>query len=1269
MPDQVITGASAVSSTEAAKPPATTIAPAPTAQTNQSNRIIVSDTFRRLRATEIVKVQKTSATGGQSTRVDTLVKTTGKYPTVVVRQNFSGDSPVAENLRQESAFVADHVLITPEADESSDAFQTRLNQFGYRILKTLPNSNIHLVSVGNGSIDAVDRATKLLARAEPDYLVFTQETLGSAKELIWVPEAQRFLDPETQNWWQDNDNGPSVPSALTSLIQADAATSTSSDGSRLLDFENRSGDYRPYAYRHGFKIARSTNESSVYIQNAYTSGYPENGGFYLRSLYGDLDTDFEHKDGLPFKAHSVDLAEYSTVFPTPKTVRVTGTKQDGTTVFTQFTTDGIIDGAGPQKDFQTFQFPASFDSLVKLRFSDQPFMLDNLLVTLNGQETPPPVPPTLPVIYDVNWDEAPHVIGQVSAVGGHHAPSSLNFGNPIVRETFGVLNNRPLELIDGGNSSNYSQPRFDLKLNAKTYRVEFDLTSLDNSDSTSVFFDGITNFVRFTFSPSSISMHGGSLVSIPFSASALNRVVIDVNLTTNTYTLQLNNQTPVTGSITSVLADVAAIRFSTSDGGTQGGSAIDNVRISAFQIGEQTTAPIATVFPSAGLTFPTVALGSSVTRLIEFRNAGLSPLTLQVLSISDPQFSLDAPLPAQLGAGQPFFLSTRFTPTTTGSPTAELRVATNDPNKPIVTIPLSGTVQTPPRISLEPAHLRVNMVADTKGTERFTIRNTGTSPLNWQIIRLQPTGGGTPAPRNTNDPQLPFLWGMLSSLQGGIDAQAAWNQNTGSANITVAVIDTGVSLSHPDLAANIKQNSAEIAGNQIDDDHNGFVDDVRGWNFYSDTSNADDVNGHGTHVSGTIAALGNNATGVVGVSWNSKVLPVQFLSAGGSGYTSDAIASVDYARQRGARLINASWGGGGFSSYLQQSIQNFCATNNGLFVAAAGNQGTNNDSAPHYPSNYTTAGIISVASTTKSSQLSSFSNYGKISVDLAAPGSDIISCLPGARYASYSGTSMAAPHVTGAAALLMSANPDYPNHQVKSYLMVSTDYPPALNQKVASDGRLNVYQSLRKMPETWINPLTTSGTVGPGLASSIDLEVNTFGLAPGTYNILLALATNDPDRLSLQLPVELKVVAPNALATWRNLNFAPNQLLHLESEETLWSDYADPDNDGISNLLEFALALAPRQSDSMSKAMSLNPPGESGAKLIVTTRTQLGPVSIVPEWSTNLHPDSWSSSGIIMDEVSADPIKGTTTWEITLDPSLGNPPSAFFRVRADSNGN
>ena len=323
----------------------------------------------------------------------------------------------------------------------------------------------------------------------------------------------------------------------------------------------------------------------------------------------------------------------------------------------------------------------------------------------------------------------------------------------------------------------------------------------------------------------------------------------------------------------------------------------------------------------------------------------------------------------------------------------------------------------------------------------------------------------------SNDPYYTngSLWGMQATNQFGSKASDAWSKGqTNCSSVYVGIIDEGYMYTHVDLAANVGVNTGEIAGNRKDDDGNGLVDDVYGWDF-NDNNNSvfDGINDdHGTHVAGTIGGVGGNKVGVVGMCWSVKLLNAKFLGSTG-GTLANAVKAVDYftdLKKRGINIVatNNSWGGGGYSQALRDVIER-ANQSNIIFVAAAGNASSNNDTLPSYPASYDNANVISVASIASNGQLSTFSNYGATTVDLAAPGTDIWSTVPvlkGAKidsgYAKYSGTSMATPHVTGACALYAALHPDAPVSEIKNAILNTTQPTTSLIGKVATQARLDV---------------------------------------------------------------------------------------------------------------------------------------------------------------------------------------------------------------------
>ncbi|MFN5054452.1 MAG: S8 family peptidase [Bacteroidota bacterium] len=309
------------------------------------------------------------------------------------------------------------------------------------------------------------------------------------------------------------------------------------------------------------------------------------------------------------------------------------------------------------------------------------------------------------------------------------------------------------------------------------------------------------------------------------------------------------------------------------------------------------------------------------------------------------------------------------------------------------------------------------------------------------------------------------LWGMTGAYGSG--ASTAWINSTGSSSVYIGIIDEGYMYTHEDLAANAGVNPGEYAGNGIDDDGNGLVDDFFGWDFVGNNNTVFDGGGddHGTHVAGTIGGVGGNGKGVAGIVWNVKFMNAKFLGSKG-GTTGNAVKAVDYftdlKKRHGLNFVatNNSWGGGGFSQTLESAIERANEANI-LFIAAAGNSSLNCETSNCYPAEYPNANIISVASITSTGAMSSFSNFGITTIDIGAPGSSIWSTVPSksgasSSYANYNGTSMATPHVTGAAALYASKNPGVSALAIKNAILNSAITTPSLKGKCITNGRLNV---------------------------------------------------------------------------------------------------------------------------------------------------------------------------------------------------------------------
>ncbi len=370
--------------------------------------------------------------------------------------------------------------------------------------------------------------------------------------------------------------------------------------------------------------------------------------------------------------------------------------------------------------------------------------------------------------------------------------------------------------------------------------------------------------------------------------------------------------------------------------------------------------------------------------------------------------------------------------------------------------------------------------------------------------------------RTPNDPLYNNTYSLNNVGQTGgvanadIDAPEAWDITTGK-NIVIAIIDTGIEANHADLSANLWVNPGEVPGNNIDDDNNGFIDDVNGYDFTNNTGAAIDELGHGTHVAGIVGAVANNGVGGVGVNWLARIMPLRFMNAQGIGATSNAIRAVNYAVAMGARVINASWGGGSFSQAMYDTLAAANVAGH-VFVTAAGNESNDVDSKLHYPSGYDLPNIISVGSTTAKDEFATFSNYGVITIDLAAPGDRIESTYKGGGYQILSGTSMSTPYVAGAISLLLSVAPNLSVADIRSAILNTVDVLPALKTRVATSGRLNILRALKSVNSNLhLTPISArlglnktlqfnvTGGVGPYSWSVTNSAVGSIGAGDGLF--------------------------------------------------------------------------------------------------------------------------------------------------------------------------
>lgn len=383
---------------------------------------------------------------------------------------------------------------------------------------------------------------------------------------------------------------------------------------------------------------------------------------------------------------------------------------------------------------------------------------------------------------------------------------------------------------------------------------------------------------------------------------------------------------------------------------------------------------------------------------------------------------------------------------------------------------------------------------------------------------------------SVNDPRYGEQWALHNPNDADIDMPEAWSILPASrSDVLTMVIDTGVDYTHQDLSAQMWRNPGEIAGNGVDDDNNGYVDDVYGIDTVNNDADPMDDHGHGTHCAGVIGATTNNADGMAGIAVT-KIAACKFLSARGGGSISGALECMEYAVQIGAQITSNSWGGGGASNAFREALR--AAEDAGmLFIAAAGNSNSDNDQRPHYPSSYALDSVISVAATDNQDRRSSFSCYGRHSVDLGAPGSDILSTIPGRAgreggYASWSGTSMATPQVAGVAALIWSVAPRLSWREVRAAILLGADPLASLEGKTVTGGRLNAHRSVELSlgVPSWVRLAPSQLQLASGesaeVAVTFDASASSLGLHRAHIEVYAAAGTT----LEARVPVDVSVL-------------------------------------------------------------------------------------------------------------------------------------------------
>ncbi len=417
-------------------------------------------------------------------------------------------------------------------------------------------------------------------------------------------------------------------------------------------------------------------------------------------------------------------------------------------------------------------------------------------------------------------------------------------------------------------------------------------------------------------------------------------------------------------------------------------------------------------------------------------------------------------------------------PTETSSVFVRFRPNSPDAREQSAILSVGGTLQTtyPDGLSL------IQLGSESKVAA--AVQRLGANP---SVIYAQPDAiiHSEAVPVIPNDPGFAYSYGLNNPNNVDIDAPEAWSITTGNPSTIIAVLDSGLALNNPDFAN-------RIWTNPVNDAAQGYPNDIHGWNFVGNNNNVSDDNGHGTHVTSLIAAAGNNGTGIAGVDWNAQIMPIKFLDSNGDGTTDRAVSAIIFAVNHGAKVINASWGGLDYTQPLYDAIS-YANAHNVVFVTAAGNDGTTNDFFPSYPASFRLPNELSVASVDSNGQLASFSNYGAQTVDIAAPGVDILGDYPTNLSSNglqvLSGTSMSTAYVTGVVALLAGIHPEYTAAQLVQRIDATAKPLPGLSGKIITGGIVDAYQALASSPPSTPGVTAAGGVpLAPGTAPDVVVQ-------------------------------------------------------------------------------------------------------------------------------------------------------------------------------------
>ncbi len=521
-------------------------------------------------------------------------------------------------------------------------------------------------------------------------------------------------------------------------------------------------------------------------------------------------------------------------------------------------------------------------------------------------------------------------------------------------------------------------------------------------------------------------------------------------------------------------------------------------------------------------------------------------------------------------------------------------------------------------------HLRISGIPDEEALRRLRASTDVeyAEPNHYVYAQVVP-----------NDPSFSLLWNLLNTGQGGgyagcdIKASQAWDLFTGDPTLKIGVIDTGIDYTHTDLAADIWTNPGEIPGNGKDDDGNGYVDDVHGYDFVNHDGDPMDDGTHGTHVAGIIGAVGNNAVGIAGVAWQCRMVAIKFMNASGVGTEADAISAIGYSVTVGCRLTNNSWGNMSGGQAMLDAI-NAAGAAGQLMIFAAGNNGWNIDAVPFYPPSYVAPNMITVTSTDGRDLRPTLSNYGAVTVQLGAPGVNVYSCKPGNLYQYLTGTSMAAPHVTGTAALAMGRLPYATMAQIRQLILANTDPIPSMAGITSTGGRLNAYKVLLNGDAAHPSRVTNlaiadTGSTALGLSWTAPGDDGAVGTAT-RYDLRRSPSAIDSANFAAATPVAIAAPLAAGIAEYAQatgLAFSTRYHFALRAIDDFGNAGPVSNDATVSTLGIPALALAPESltvyvasGGVRDTTLYVSNAGQGRLDFGVTTPAPAGWLTAAPDW-------------------------------------------------------